>query len=125
MVSTIEKIIQTIEEQIENILKSSNWYPNFFETVDGKQVASKSFIDFPNENIFRRYCLYTSKGQAFAERLVRTIKKPVQKVVFEKRDANWIDETSSVTKQTHNTKYFFKKFKHHEEKIKIVFTKIG
>ena len=60
------------------------------------------FIEFLKLNDINRYSRYTSKGAVFAERFNRTIRDLLKKPVFEKGNANWIDELSTITSKYNN-----------------------
>ena len=60
------------------------------------------FIEFLKLNDIKRYSRYTSKGAVFAERFNRTIRDLLKKPVFEKGNANWIDELSTITSKYNN-----------------------
>ena len=60
------------------------------------------FIDFLKLNDIKRYSRYTSKGALFAERFNRTIRDLLKKPVFEKGNANWIVELSTITTKYNN-----------------------
>ena len=51
---------------------------------------------------YSRYCCYYS---VIAERFKRTTGDLLRRSVFEKSNANWIDETFLVTKRYNNTKH--------------------
>ena len=88
----------------ETIPKTSKRKSSLIETDDRKESVNKSFTDCSNENIFGRYNRYTSKVVFFAEIFDRTT-DCLEKSVFGKGIANWIDEKNSVTETYNYSKY--------------------
>ena len=97
------KFSQSITDAFSEIIKSSNRKPNLLETDNGKEYVNKIFNEFLNNNKIKRYSRYTDKGAVFAERFNKTIRNLLKKPVFEKGNADWISELSSVIKQYKNT----------------------
>ena len=97
------KFAKTVTEAFSNIINNSKRKPKLLETDDGKEFTNKMFIEFLNLNDIKRYSRYTSKRAVFAERFNRTIRDLLKKPVFEKGNANWIDELQSITSK-HNNK---------------------
>ena len=62
-----------------------------------------NFNEFLNNNNIKRYSCYTDKGAVFAERFNKTIRNLIKKPVFEKGNADWINELPSVIKKHNNT----------------------
>ena len=93
------KNAQTIKDSFENILISSKRKPNLIEIDRGKEFYNNIFQDFLNRNNIKLYSRNSSYGAVFAERLNRTIRDLLKKIVFEHGDANWIDVLSTRTKQ--------------------------
>ena len=54
------------------------------------------------KNIYQ-YSRCTDKGPSIAERVIRTVRKLLKKPVFEKGNADWLNELPSVIKQYKNT----------------------
>ena len=50
----------------------------------------------------QHYSRFTDKGPSIAERVIRTVRSLLKKPVFEKGNADWISELSSVVKQCNN-----------------------
>ena len=93
------KNAQTIKDSFKNILISSKRKPNLIETGRGKEFYNNIFQDFLNKNSIKLYSRNTSLGAVFAERFNRTIRDLLNKIVFEKGDANWVDVLPKITKQ--------------------------
>ena len=89
------KNANTITEAFADIITKRK--PKVLETDDGKEFTNKMFNEFLKLNDIKRYSRYTSKGAVFAERFNRTIRDLLKKPVFEKGNANWIDELQSIT----------------------------
>ena len=83
--------------------KLSNRKPNLLETDDGKEYVNKIFNEFLSNNKIKRYSRYTDKGAVFAERFNKTIRNLLKKPVFEKGNADWLSDLSSVIKKYNNT----------------------
>ena len=96
------KNAQTIKDSFENILTSSKRKPDLIESDRGKEFYNNIFQDFLNKNDIKLYSRNTSLGAVSAERLNRTIRDLLKKIVFERGDANWIDVLPTITKQYNN-----------------------
>ena len=92
------KNAQTIKDSFENIIKSSKTSPNLLEGDRNRGFYNNIFQDFLNKNNIKIYSRNTSYGAVFAERFKRTIIDLLKKIVFERRDANWIDILPTITK---------------------------
>ena len=70
-------------------------------------IEEKSFINNIFENYLKKdiyhYSRFTNKVPSIAERFNRTIRDILKKLVFEKGNANWLDELPLVIKQYNNT----------------------
>ena len=97
------KSSQTIVDEFSKIINNSKRKPNLIETDDGKEFVNKIFNEFLKVNNIKRYSRYTSKGAVFAERFNKTIRNLLKKPVFEKGNANWVDELPKVIKKYNNT----------------------
>ena len=96
------KNAQTIRDSFEKILISAKRKPNIIETDRGKEFYNNIFQDFLNKNNIKLYSRNSSYGAVFAERFNRTIRDLLKKIVFEQRDAKWIDILQSITRQYNN-----------------------
>ena len=96
------KNTQTIKDSFGNILINSKRKPNLIETDRGKEFYNNIFQDFLNKNDIKLYSRNSSIGSVFAERLIRTIRDLLKKIVFEQADANWINILPTITKQYNN-----------------------
>ena len=93
---------QTIKDSFENIIKNSKRKPNLIESDRGKEFYNNIFQDFLNKNNIKLYSRNTYLGAVFAERFNKSIRDLLKPPVFEKRDGNWIDILSTITKQCNN-----------------------
>ena len=93
------KNAQTIKDSFENILVSSKRKPNLIESDRGKEFYNNIFQDFLNKNNIKLYSRNSSCGAVFAEKINRTIRDLLKKIVFEQGDANWVDILPTITKQ--------------------------
>ena len=99
------KFAQTITDEVSNLINKSKRKPNFIETGDWKEFVNKTFNDFLKLKDIERYSRYTNKGAVFAESFNRTIRNLLKKPVFEKGNANWLDELAIVIKKYNNTNH--------------------
>ena len=99
------KNAQTITDEFSKTIIKSKRKPNLIETDRGKEFYNNLFIDFSKINDIKRYSGFTDTGAVFAKRFNRTFRKLLKKPVFEKGNANWIDEIKSFTKQYNNTNH--------------------
>ena len=76
----------------------------WFETGDVKEIVNKFSIDLLNKNSIRIYSCYTSKAAVFVERFNRTNRDLLEEPVFERDNANWVDEIYSITERYKFTK---------------------
>ena len=81
---------------------SSKRKPNLIESDRGKEFYNNIFQDFLNKNDIKYYSRNSSFGAVFAEHFNRTIRDLLKRTVFEKREANWIDVLTTITKQYNN-----------------------
>ena len=87
---------QSITDAFSEIIKSSNRKPNLLETDDGNEFVGNFFNEFLNNNNIKKFSRYTDEGAVFAERIKRTIGNLSKRPVFEKGNANWLNELSTV-----------------------------
>ena len=92
----------TKKDSFENIMLSSKRKPNLIESDRGKEFYNNKFQDCLNKNNIKLYSRNSSYGAVFAERFNRTIRDLLQKIVFERGDANWIDVLPTITNQYNN-----------------------
>ena len=85
----------------ENILISARRKPNLIESDRGKEFYNNIFQNFLHNNI-KLYSRNSSYGAVFAERFNRTIRDLLKRPVFATGDGNWIDISSTITKQYNN-----------------------
>ena len=88
-----------VTEKISNIPTKSKRHPLRIESDRGAEFYSSIFQKyFRNKNI-QQYSRFTDEGPSIVERVIRTIRNLLKKPVFQKGNAIWVSELSSVTKQ--------------------------
>ena len=87
------------------LLKMYLYHRKKTELLEGDRnrgLINSIFRNFLKKNSISFYSIITSLGAVFAERFNRTIRDVLEKVVFQKGDANWIDLLPTITKQYKN-----------------------
>ena len=126
MDSSYQKNAQTIKDSFGNLVISSKRSLYLFEGDRGKEFYNIFFQDFINKNNIELYSRNSSYGAVFSERFNRTITDLLEKPVFEKRDANWVDVLPTKTKQYNTRIHSSTKFTPIQaslKKTKVMFTK--
>ena len=98
-----KKLAQTIIDQVSILIDKSTRKPSLIETNDGKEFVKKTFNDFLKLNDIEKCSGCADKGAVFAERFNRTSKNLLKQPIFEKGNANWLDELPLVIKKYNNT----------------------
>ena len=94
---------QTITNEFSNILIKSKQKPVKIESDRGSEFYNSIFHNFLKLKNIHHYSRFTDKGPSIAERVIRTIRNLLKKPVFEKGNADWVSELSSVIKKYNNT----------------------
>ena len=97
------KYSQTITNEFANILTKSKRKPLKLESDRGTEFYNSIFQNFIKKKNIQHYSRYTDKGPSIAERVIRTIRSFLKKPVFERGNADWLSELSSIIKQYNNT----------------------
>ena len=97
------KYSQTITEEFSNILSKSKRMPLKIESDRGSEFYNSIFQILLKSKNIQHYSRFTDKGPSIAERVIRTIRNLLKKPVFEKGNADWLSELTSVIKQYNNT----------------------
>ena len=97
------KYSQTITNVFSNILTTSKRKPLKLESDRGTEFYNSIFQNFLRSKNIQRYSRFTDKGPSIAERVIRTIRNLLKKLVFLAVEASWISELSSVIKKYNNT----------------------
>ena len=105
------KYSQTITNEFSNIITISKRKPLKLESDRGSEFYNSIFQNFLKSKSIHHYSRYTDKGPSIAERVIRTIRNLLKKPVFEKGNADWLSELSSVVNKYNNTI-------HHSTKMK-------
>ena len=93
------KSAQTIKDSFEKILIKSKKKPNLFESDREKDFYNKIFQDFLNNSNIIHYTRNSYPRAVFAENFIRAFRDLHKQPIFERRDANWVDTLSTITKQ--------------------------
>ena len=94
---------ETITDEFSNILTKSKRKPLKIESDRGAEFYNSIVQNFINNKNIHPYSRFIDKGPSIAERVIRSVRSLLKKPVFEKGNANWISELSSVNKQYNNT----------------------
>ena len=73
--------------------------PKLIQTADGEDIVNKVFGNFLDTKNKKKFPRYTSKGTVIEENCNRSIRKFLQKFVYETSDNKWMDILPFVTKQ--------------------------
>ena len=93
----------TITDEFSNILSTSKRSPLKLESDRGKEWYNSIFQNFLKTKNIHHYSRFTDKGPSIAERVITTIRNLLKKPVFEKGNANWLSDLSSIIKKYKNT----------------------
>ena len=99
------KYSQTITNDFSNILTKSKRKPIKIESLRGTEFHNSNFQNFLKSKNTQHYSRYTDKGPSIAERVIRTVRNLLKKPVFEKGNADWLSELSSVDNKYNNTNH--------------------
>ena len=97
------KYSQTITTEFSNILSTSKRKPIKIESHRGSEFYNSIFQNFLKSKNIHHYSRFTDKVPSIAERVIRTVRNLLKKPVFEKGNADWLSELTSITKQYNNT----------------------
>ena len=90
------------------------------ESDRGADFYNIAYQNFLKAKIIKHCFRLTDKAPSVVERIVRTIPNFLKKPVFEKRNAGWISELSSVTKKDKNTNHSSTKLTPNQASKKII-----
>ena len=90
------KYSQTVTDALSKILSTSKRAPLELGSDSGKDWYNSIFQYFLKGKNFHHYSRFTEKGPSIAERVYKTIRSLLKKPVFEKGNADWINELPSV-----------------------------
>ena len=97
------KYSQTITNEFSNILTESKRKPIKLESDRGSEFYNSIFQNFLKLKNIHHYSRFTEKGPSIAERVIRTLRNPLEKPVFLAGNADWLSELPSVVKKYNNT----------------------
>ena len=83
---------QTITNEVSNILTTSKRSPVKIESDRGAEFYNSIFQNFLKTKNIHHYSRFLDKGSSIAERVIRTIRNLLKKLVFEKGRADWLSE---------------------------------
>ena len=96
---------QTITNGFSNILSTSKRSPLKVESDRGTEFYKSTFLNFQKVKNLHHLSRFTDECPSIAERVIRTVRYLLKKPVFEKSNADWLSEISSVIKQYNNTNH--------------------
>ena len=105
------KYSQPITNEFSNILTISKRKPLKLESDRGTVFHNSIIQNFLKSKNIQHYPRYTDKGPSIAERVIKTVRSLLKKLLFEKGTADWLSELPSVIKKYNNTI-------HHSTKMK-------
>ena len=97
------KYSQTITDDFSNIMTSSKRKPLKIESTRGAEFYNKIFQKFLKSKNIHLYSRFTDKGPLIAERVIRTIRNLLEKLVFLAGNADWLSELPSCIKKYNNS----------------------
>ena len=104
------KNAQTITNEFSNILSLSKRSPIKIHSDRGKEFHNSVFQNFLKLKNIDLYSTYTDKGAVIAERVNKTIRNLLKKLVFERGDSRWLELLPIITKKYNNTIHHSTKF---------------
>ena len=96
---------KTITGEFSSIRSTSKRSPLKLESDRGSELYNSVFQNLSKSKNIHQYSRFTDKGPSIAERVHRTIRSLLKKPVFEKGNANWLSELSSVIRKYNNTNH--------------------
>ena len=94
---------KTITDEFSNVLSKTKRRPLKLESDRGSEWYNSIFQNFSRSKTIHHYSRFTDKGPSIAEGVIRTLLNFLKKPVFEKGNADWFSELSSVNKQYNST----------------------
>ena len=94
---------KTITDEFSNVLSKSKQRPIKLESDRGSEWYNSIFQNFLRSKNIHHYSRFTDKGPAIAERVIRTVRNLLKKLVFLPGNADWLSELPPVIKQSNNT----------------------
>ena len=73
------------------------------ESDRGAEFYNSIFQNFLKSENIQHYSRFTDKGPSIAERVIRSLRNLLNKPVFEKGNADWLSDLSSVMNKYNNT----------------------
>ena len=94
---------QTITNEFSNILTNSKRKPFKIESDRGTEFYNSIFQNFLKSKNIQHYSRFTDKGPSIAERVIRTVRNLLKKLIFLAGEASWINELSPIIEKYNNT----------------------
>ena len=89
---------KTSTDGFSNMLTKSKRDPFKIDSDRVGECYNSIFQNFLKSKNIQLYSRFSGEGPSIGERVIRTITKLLKKPVFEKGNANWLSEPSSVIK---------------------------
>ena len=93
----------TITDEFSNTLSTPKRKPLKLESDRGSEWYDSIFQNFLRSKNIQHFSRYTDKGPSRAERVIKTVRSLLKKPVFEKGNADWLSEFSSVVNKYKNS----------------------
>ena len=93
------KKCEPVTDEFSKFLSSSRRSPLNKESDRGADFYNSNFQKCLKAKNMQPYSRFTDKGPSTAERVIRTIRKLLEKPVFKKENVDWLSELPSVIEQ--------------------------
>ena len=90
---------QIISDEFSKLLTTSKRSPLKIEIDRGEEFYNNIFQNFLKLKYIKHFSRYSDKRPSIAERLNRSVRDLLKKLVFQRGDANWVNILPSVIKQ--------------------------
>ena len=94
---------QTKTNEFSNNLTTSKRKPIKLESDRGAEWYNSVFQNFVKSKFKQHYSRITDQGPSIDERLIQTVRNLLKKPVFDKGNADWSSELSSITEKYDNS----------------------
>ena len=94
---------KSITEEFSNFPTNSKRSPLKIESDRGSEFYNSIFQNIRKCRSIHHFSRFTDKSPSIAKQVIRTIRKLLKKLVFEKGNAGWLSEIPSFTEQYDNT----------------------
>ena len=90
---------ETLASEISRFFSTSKRKPLKLEPQREAELYNSIFQNFLKNTNIHHYPRFTGKGPIIAEKVIRTIRNLLKKLIFLAGNADWISELPSVTKK--------------------------